>query len=231
MPQVSWLALALLAGLIALAFAVFALWPGLDLAVSHLFFQPERGFLIAGYPPTEAIRMALWRMSHAALALVVVGLPVAVRRGSFLRLPARAWAAMLLIALIGPILLVDDVIKPLWGRARPADILAFGGALPFTPPHVWAQVCPQNCSFISGEMSGTTVTALFLLWLLWAWRGRLPAGAVWATRGVILLLPLTVALQRIAAGRHFLSDVVFAALFMLLVAGLVIKALQPRRRR
>lgn len=228
MPQVSARALWGLLGLIGAAFGAFALWPGLDLVVSGAFFRPGRGFLIADYPPTEAIRMAIWNLSYATLALIGVGLTVAARRGAYLRLPVRAWATMALAAVIGPILLVDDVIKPLWGRARPAEILPFGGAFPFTPPHQFAQVCAQNCSFVSGEMSGTTMTALCLLWLLWPWRAGMPQAARSGVQALILMLPLIVALQRIAAGRHFLSDVVFAALFMAFVAGIVIRLMQPR---
>jgi membrane-associated phospholipid phosphatase len=48
---------------------------------------------------------------------------------------------------------------------------------------------------------------------------------------VILLVPLFVGVQRIAAGRHFLSDVLLSAIFVLLCA-LLLKALilKPRSR-
>lgn len=229
MPQVSLRALLVLVGLIAAGFATFALWPGIDLAVSEVFYRPGSGFVIAGYPPTEAMRMTIWNGSYAVLLLGVVGLPVAFWRRSFLRLEPRAWATMVMTGIVGPILMVDLVFKPVWGRARPADVTAFGGALPFTPPSQFSGACQANCSFVSGEMSGTTTTAICLLWLLWAWRGHVPAMAYRAGQTAIVILPLFVAWQRIAAGRHFLSDVVFAALFMLLIAGVFLRLMQPAK--
>jgi membrane-associated phospholipid phosphatase len=46
-----------------------------------------------------------------------------------------------------------------------------------------------------------------------------------------LCLPLAVALQRIAAGRHFLSDTVFASLFTLLLALVLSALLRPLPRK
>jgi lipid A 4'-phosphatase len=46
-----------------------------------------------------------------------------------------------------------------------------------------------------------------------------------------LCLPLAVALQRIAAGRHYLSDTVFALLFTLLLALALSALLRPLSRR
>jgi membrane-associated phospholipid phosphatase len=49
-------------------------------------------------------------------------------------------------------------------------------------------------------------------------RDRLGKGVATLLLTAACCLPLAVALQRIAAGRHFLSDTVFAVLFTLLLA-------------
>jgi lipid A 4'-phosphatase len=73
-------------------------------------------------------------------------------------------------------------------------------------------------SFVSGEVSGATVTALALLIIRSHLRRQLHKTVSILLLVAALLLPLAVALQRIAAGRHFLSDAVFAVLFSLLLA-------------
>ena len=60
----------------------------------------------------------------------------------------------------GPGLVVNGVLKAFWGRARPSQILEFGGAAQFTPPVQIADQCARNCSFVSGEASGVTMLAI-----------------------------------------------------------------------
>ena len=49
------------------------------------------------------------------------------------------------------IVVVNVFLKGLWGRARPNDVLDFGGSDVFTPWHNISNACTSNCSFVSGD--------------------------------------------------------------------------------
>lgn len=214
-----------------LAMLVFVLWPGLDPWVTALFRDPAAGFsrADAGWP--NDLRLGLWRVSEAVIALALVALIAGqVAGAAILGVGQRVWLYVVLIYLLGPSLLVDGIVKRMWGRARPADTLEFGGSLQFTPPYEFSDQCVKNCSFVSGEVSGAVALAASLLLLLEVLGKPLSAGTRAFLRAAILVLPLLIALQRIAAGRHFLSDAIFAALFTALVAFLLRILLLPRPR-
>ena len=204
-------------GSILLGFAVFAIWPELDLRVSEAFFAPATGFVIDGNPVTEALRMAIWYGAIVLCLGAALGAAFGMA-GHQIILPTRAWGYVVALYVLGPGLMVEMLTKPLWGRARPAQIADFGGSLPFSPPNVLVDVCARNCSFVSGEVSGATVTAVTLLLLRLHLKPRLSNGFSILLLAAAACLPLAVALQRVAAGRHYLSDTVFAVLFTLLIA-------------
>ena len=110
-----------------------------------------------------------------------------------------------------------------WGRARPANVGEFGGTAAFTPPLWPADECLRNCSFVSGEASGATALAV-TIWLLSA-----PIRPPWLRHGCRALavgICLVCSSFRVVAGRHFLSDVVFA---VLLVTGIALVLLKSQR--
>ena len=206
----------LVAGIL-ISFAVFVIWPQLDLRVSEIFFDPADGFIIEGHPVTEALRQIIWNLGILLCLCAVVGTALGTV-GRTMLLPARVWGFILTLYILGPGVMVELLTKPLWGRARPAQIVDFGGSLPVSFPNEFVDVCTRNCSFVSGEVSGATVTALAFLFVRSHLRQRLPAKAAACLLFVALCLPPTVALQRVASGRHFLSDTVFAVLFTLALA-------------
>lgn len=196
----------------------FIVWPGLDLAVSGLFHDK----VWMGNALTEAFRMALWRLSGLVLfAAFVLWLLALAKRREILRGSARFWGVIVLTFTLGPGLLVDTILKRHWGRARPADVTDFGGDLKFTPPWWPSDQCLSNCSFVSGEVAGSTATAVAILLVLGLWRDRLSSFTLRSLGIFAVLLPLASAIQRMTAGRHFLSDTIFAMLFTLLVASLL----------
>lgn len=221
---------ALLVGAIVLAIAVFALFPGLDLAVSRLFYRPGLGFPVETVALIEALRLALWRLSLAMVlaSAMFLLLASATDRAPF-HVPGRVWGYILAVYALGTGVLVHGVLKAYWGRARPAQVVDFGGSAQFTPPWQISQECTRNCSFVSGEVSGAVAFSVGLWAILTALDWRLPPA--WRRRGraVALAIPLVTAVQRLAAGRHFLSDIVFSALFTLLVA-VLLSPLLPQRR-
>ncbi len=220
---------ALLIASIIATFAVFALWPGLDLAVSGFFYRPGAGFPASGVALVEYLRLAFWRLSITLALVSAVFLLLATATGRApLNVPGRVWGFILAVYTLATGLVVNSLLKAHWGRARPAQVTEFGGTARFTPPHQITQECASNCSFVSGEMSGAVAFGVGLLAILTALDWRLPPK--WQRRGriIALAIPLVTGLQRIASGRHFLSDVLLSALVTLLIA-VVLSPLLPRR--
>jgi lipid A 4'-phosphatase len=212
---------------LALAILTFCLWPGLDLWVSGLFFDGT-GFPVYASTVVEAFRRSFYAAEDLAGVLAVAMAVWTSRAGPKLGQGARTWAFQGLVFLLGPALLVNGILKPLWSRPRPYLMSVFGGPDAFQP--IWALhgTCPRNCSFTSGEMAGATALTLMALMLARANRAALGPrlyGLVLAV--AVLPLPFT-AWQRIAAGRHFLSDVVLSALAVGLIASLLARLMRPR---
>ena len=159
-------------GCILLSFAVFAIWPGIDLSVSEAFHDPTTGFAIDGNPLTEALRMVIWNAAILLCGAAAFGTVLGLAGRTFV-LPTRAWGFILTLYILGPGLMVEKLTKPLWGRARPAQVAEFSGAVPFSPPNELVDICARNCSFVSGEVSGATVTAVALLLLRFYLKHRL----------------------------------------------------------
>jgi lipid A 4'-phosphatase len=217
-------------GLALAAFGLFALWPGIDLAVSGLFHVSGRGFPVADLIWADRLRRAIW---GASILLVLGAVPAlalaALRRAPVLRLDARDWGFILMLYLLGPGLLVETLLKGHWGRARPADVMQFGGTQSFSAPHEITDQCLRNCSFTAGEVAGAVALAISLALVVARWQGRMGARARRIARAAILAVPVIAGVQRVAAGRHFLSDAVLSALVVGLVAVVLAGALQLRR--
>lgn len=208
---------ALLAALV-LELALFAAFPGIDHAVSGAFFRAGT-FPLAHVPVLETVRDLIW---DAAIALCLLCAALWAAVGLRARRAASDWrpfAFGTLTFALGPILVVHSM-KELWHRARPRDVLEFGGGLDFTLPGRIAGQCASNCSFPSGETAGAAAMGIVLLVLL-ARRRRVLAAVVGA-------VAIGGGLLRIAVGAHWLSDVVTAWLLTGLIARLVWLALGMR---
>jgi lipid A 4'-phosphatase len=221
-----------LSAMAAVVFVIFGAWPGLDLWVSGLFFASKTGFDGFASGGWNQLRLAIWRLSELVLALSILAyLTQLLVPFPLLRATRRLSGFAALLYLLGPGLLVDVLLKPFWGRARPAQVSEFGGTLAFSPPHVLSHQCTSNCSFVAGEMAGAVALAVVLFLVVDRMKGRISLSHRRIVQGLILLVPLFVGVQRIAAGRHFLSDVLLSTIFVLLCA-VLLKALilQPRSR-
>lgn len=204
---------------------LFAVWPGLDLLVSGLFYDPSDGFWIAHIEAVQSLRELIWRLIVLGFAAACVALIFTKLFRSGSPMMAKVWEVIVLTYVLGPMLLVDGILKRFWGRARPANVTEFGGTADFTPAYQISDQCAKNCSFVSGEGAGATalLIAVFLVtrntvptrytrWVTWIGCGVAAAGL-----GLRLLM-----------GRHFLSDTVFAMLFVTLIA---LALLQLKRYR
>ena len=210
-----------------LTLGIFVLWPQLDIMVSRVFWTPRAGFWLGRVTELQALRTVVWNASIAMfLASIGFFLAALVRKPVF-GIGARVWGYIALLYLLGPILLVNGLLKSFWGRARPADVVEFGGSQQFTPPYMPSDQCAANCSFVSGEGSAATALAVALLVLAPHVRRALPS---WAFRVYVALSVAVPAIglgMRLATGRHFLSDTLFAVLFVLGIAIALRRILRP----
>jgi lipid A 4'-phosphatase len=200
---------------------LFVGFPGIDLAVSRAVFLGDRRFLLTDSPVALAINAALPTIVLITVA-AILGAAVA---GRLWRIAAFEFRRMLFLVLgfaIGPGLVVNVLLKPNWGRARPNDIVEFGGAAQFSPALLPADQCAANCSFVSGDVSIAFAYVAIAMLLPARWR---PAGIAAA-----LLFGTGMGGLRLLQGAHFLSDVVFAALFTLLPIAILARLLLPGRR-
>ena len=214
--------LAIYTALLALSLALFLLVPGVDLAVSRLFFDPQRGFPLASWLPLvlleDSIRWIAWGIG----ILVAIGAAWLWLTGRPLwRLDRKALVFIVAATVIGPGLIVNTVLKDHWGRARPSQIAAFDGAKQFTPAPLPADQCVRNCAFVSGHAALGFSLVGFAFLLPVGLRRRAGIAAAIAFGGLV-------GLARIAAGGHFLSDVVDAGLIVFAVSWLLYRSIVMR---
>jgi len=188
----------------------FLALPDLDLWVSRLFYDPATGFLDRRYGFVETIRdlgqLAEWALAIAA----ILPFPLKVLLPD-LRLPIRPRKALFVLTslALGPGLIVNGILKSDWGRARPRQLVDFGGDAAYTPVWWLSDACHRNCSFVSGE--GASAFWLLAVVVLVPKEWRWPVGVV------TFLFAALVSLMRVMAGGHFLSDVLVAWVITLLV--------------
>lgn len=181
------------------AWLFFLVFPGVDLAISGLFYVPTRGFVLQDHPVLVNLRefgiFITWSLGLLSAAVFVAPL---VSAGQRLFVPARRGLFMLASLLLGPGFIVNALLKEASGRPRPRDIVAFGGHLPFLPPGVFSDYCQTNCSFASGEASSAAWLIATVFVVPKKWRRD--------TLKLALLLAIPISCNRLAFGGHFLSD-------------------------
>ncbi len=199
------------------ASAIFLLWPELDLHVARLFLRENGSFFPARDGLLANIRDIFKSLYVLFCVVSVVGLALAVSRSSGrIRTSSLIWAYLVLCLGIGPGLVANLVLKDQWGRARPSQIVDFGGTKQFSPPLIPVRQCERNCSFISGEASAMFASFFAVALIIPQWsRTILIVGT---------MAGLTAGVIRMAQGAHFLSDVVFAGIFMALTAAVLHRA-------
>lgn len=201
--------------------AVFVAWPQLDLATSGFFYRPDAGFYLRDTPLVRLVYdLVPWvtRTVVAGLALFLLAAWTFRRRHAFFATWRRAALYLLLVMIVGPGLLVNTVFKDHWGRARPSQVVEFGGTKQFTRAAIPADQCPKNCSFVSGHAS----VGFYILALAFVLPRR---RALWLALGAGL--GLGVGFVRIVQGGHFLSDVVFCGIVVYLTARVLYALMFP----
>ena len=192
--------------LLAIAFVVF---PGMDLGVASWFFVPPRHFVLGetwvGRFFDGDIHFAMEWFLVLLVGMFGYGL---IRKRVYWGLTPRNFLFVALTIGLGAGLVTNVVFKDSWGRARPSQIMEFGGSKQFSPPFMRSKQCDKNCSFVSGDAS---LAASFLAFAVIAQRNR---RKWWIGLGTFTAV---VGLMRMGRGSHFLSDVVFAVIFTLMI--------------
>jgi lipid A 4'-phosphatase len=201
--------------------ALFALFPGLDLGTAALFYRHD-GFYLARNEFVLALyhSVPLVSVGFCLLTLAVLLHLLFTRKDHFFRLERKHLVFLLLAFALGPGLVVNWGLKNHYGRARPAQVTQFGGSKRFTRAFEISDQDRSNGSFVCGHAS---VGFFFLTpGLLFSGRRRnltfLGAG----------LYGVLVGWARMAQGAHFLSDVVFAFVFVYLTSKVLHSVMFPQ---
>lgn len=187
---------------------IFVLYPSIDLYVSHYFYIPREGF----YLKNAWIVKILYQSVEIISYILIITIPMALlfigtqkKRQSLIR--PKALYYILAVFIFGSGFIVNFGLKEHCGRARPRQIIEFGGDKKFTPPVIPANQCQHNCSFSCGHCS----FAWGFLTFYFLFRHRL-------VLFLSLLYGVSVSVGRIIQGGHFVSDAFYSALIMFLVA-------------
>lgn len=207
----------------ALLALLFYYVPAIDIAVAKFFFSPTEGFLFNDDNPSGLLQLLLQlllKLITGSFVTICLG-KLAINnifRGHRLKakLPSRAsnrTLIYLLLALgLGPGLVVNGIFKDHWGRARPREVVEFGGDKQFTAAFVLSDQCEANCSFVSGEASIGFYGLAFMFVARRRWKTIVTAS---------LLAGAFIGFVRMSLGAHFLSDIIFSGVFTYLVCYLL----------
>lgn len=185
-------------------------WPGLDITVAAFFLQPD--------PPVNPAKW-LWvdlvneytPDLFRSIGIILLAGWIAIGLTRRWRRTALALAFVGMSLLLGPGL-ATWAVKEHQLRARPLDVVEFGGQRQFTPALQQANQCSDNCAFVSGHVAcGFFFASLMLLDPRRRWW--------WITLGVVAGGLIGVA--RISVGAHWLSDALWAFPITLLSSWLV----------
>lgn len=202
--------------LFILLYFFYLIFPNFDILFSGLFFI-DGTFISEKYVFIKFLRTLLKNIMIlfpiCILILLVIQFinkkqNIKMRRNLLLNKRVRfTLIGMIIGPIIGCGLIANYYFKDQWGRARPINIEEFGGKKIYTPPFVVSDQCLKNCSWISGEASAafSFLTGLFLL------KKKI-------LLKVCFYFGILVIFGRLAMGGHFLSDNLFAAIFMIYLA-------------
>ena len=190
---------------------LFFLFPNLDIHFSKLFFYEEK-FISEKHIFIKNLRSFLKHfmigISVFSLLQIVAGIHFKKKKVFFFKSRTKL---ILLGFIVGPIigcgLIANFYFKDNWGRARPINIQEFGGDKIYAKPFTISDQCKKNCSWIGGEASAafSFITGTIIL--------KNPIYLI-----INLIFGIVVSLCRIAMGGHFLSDNIFAMIFMIYLA-------------
>lgn len=196
--------------LIITAFLTFllVLFPEVDISFSQFFFSEESGFLYQENFLVYQLYVLLPLLTKLFILVCLLYLVyLVVKYRSYKRILRSGVFFLVIAAAISPGLVVNEVFKENFGRARPRHIEEFNGKREFTGAFTMSDQCKRNCSFSSGHAAmGYFLTAIAYTTNLLYFNRVYFIGIVFGS---------LVGLSRIVMGGHFLSDVLASAFVVL----------------
>lgn len=181
-----------------LAFVVssifFIFFSQIDIDFSSLFYK--NGFYLRGsLYETFFYKSVPIVISTLAIGSITLFLYNTISKKNILGIDKKTILYIILVLSLAPGLIVNATLKENWGRARPMDIVQFGGNKEFTPAFILSN--QGGNSFSSGH--GSAAFSVLGFALLARSRKKL-----WIT--LALSYGVAVSFARIIGGGHFLSD-------------------------
>jgi len=176
--------------------------PSIDLYIGSLFYYGDNQFLIQGYYP---VSIFFRKILLPLILIYVFVLPLVLRFFPLQKIYFGykfTLSEIVYIWVSGAVtmlLVVNVLLKNMWGRARPNDVSYFNGFQDFTPWYKISDACSSNCSFVSGDSS----VGFFLIVFYFITKKN-------AYLYLGLILGSLLGFIRIAAGGHFFSDIIFS---------------------
>lgn len=199
---------------------LFMIFPMIDLAVAR-FFARGTEFTLSGHPVLMGLRQIGLKAPLIAMAAMALMIVLALLRSGKLSREKISRPLFVLLSLVTGQLVVET-LKPLIGRARPRQLIEFGGDAVFTPVWQFAAECSRNCSFPSGEATGAASMLALLVFVPKKYLAFVAAGYA-----PLLML---IAFNRVMFGAHFLSDVMLGWLITMLAMAWIWRLLARRHR-
>ncbi len=181
---------------------IFFIFPTIDISISGIFYKGNGNFFANSLDwNVYFLRKILLPSIILFLVLLpIIGIPYClIAKKKFLTLTLNNLSYLLLSGILSLGIIVNVILKNLWGRVRPNDTIIFGGDQPFSIPWLKVSHCDHNCSFVSGDVSAFTL--LLALTLIFAKPNLNKYAYIF-----IFLIGIT----RIMEGGHFFSDVLMS---------------------
>ena len=183
---------------------------GFDVFLSGLFYYGDAQFLLQGQDILSIVfrDILLPLLVVYIFILPIIGIFIPIHQIYFgHRFRFKELAFILISGISTLILVVNVLLKNMWGRIRPNDILQFGGNDIFTPWYKFGNSCVSNCSFVSGDASVGFALMVFYF---------ITKKNIYIYLSV--LLGVSLGFIRIIEGGHFLSDIIFS---QIIVTGII----------
>ena len=182
----------------------------IDIYISGLFYLGEQQFLLQSYDVFTIIvrKFFLYLLIIYLFILPAFSLfmPISKIYLNF-KFNLKEVIFIFFTILLNLVVVVNMMLKNLWGRARPNDTIEFGGLDIHTHWFKISNACETNCSFVSGDASvGFSIILLYFITKKQAF--------LWLALFSGFLLGIT----RILEGGHFFSDVLLAGLLIFILS-------------
>jgi lipid A 4'-phosphatase len=188
-----------------------------DLEAARFFFHPDNL-----QNPWADEDLFIWKFFYRLVPILTIVIAVAALGALIYGSLAKGKSKLklysvfvILSVLLGPGLVVNAAFKDHWGRPRPRQVKEFNGRYEYK--QFWQKgLSGKGKSFPCGHSS--LVFSLFAFWFIWRRKKRFYAYL--SLIGALTIGSLA-GVGRMAAGGHFLSDVIFSAIMPFAVCWLL----------